>query len=59
MPHKIYLSDIVNYECIPKKDIYLETTRSILASKIYSKEDDKTQLQRLKAYGCLKLRTKK
>lgn len=59
MPHKIYLSDIVNYECIPKKDIYLETTRSILASKIYSKEDDKAQLQRLTAYGCLKLRTKK
>jgi hypothetical protein len=62
MPSRIYLSDIVNYNWIPKKDINLEMTRSILSSKLYSKEDDKAQLQRLKelgCVGCIKIRSKK
>jgi hypothetical protein len=59
MPSKIYLSDIVNYNCVSKLYINLEMTRSVVASKTYSKSNDKEQLQMLKGYPCLKLRTKK
>jgi len=56
MPSKIYLSDIVNYNCVSKLVINLEMTRSIVASKAYSKADDKAQLQSL---GCYKIKSKK
>ena len=59
MPNRIYLSDIVNYDCVSKKVINLEMTRSILASKMYCKEDDKAQLQMLMSLGCFKIKSKK